>query len=234
MDVEKLNKEVLCKKICGEIVLSEHPGKTIKKWREIFKIPQHELAKEIDVMPSVISDYESGRRKSPGIKIIKKIVLGMINIDEKNGGNVTKEFYSLTSDSLSNIVLDMLEFVEPVSMKEFLKTIKAKTKFKLDKEIFGYTVIDSIKAIVNSSPEELVKIYGSTTERALIFTNVSTGRSPMVAIKVTSLRPALVVLHGLNKIDEIAMRIAEIENIPLAITNMQLDQMIKALRKRFS
>ena len=40
---------------------------------------------------------------------------------------------------------------------------------------------------------DLVKAYGMTTDRALIFTNVSSGRSPMVAIKVTNLKPSLVV-----------------------------------------
>ena len=55
------------KRIAGDIVLSDTPGKTIQKWRNIFKIPQRVLAKEVGVMPSVISDYENGRRKSPGI-----------------------------------------------------------------------------------------------------------------------------------------------------------------------
>jgi len=47
------------------------------------------------------------------------------------------------------------------------------------------------------------------------------GRTPMVAIKVTNIKPALVVLHGLMSVDEIAKRIAEAENIPLAVCMLE-------------
>ena len=95
MDQETLNKENLTKKIAGEIVLSRDAGKVIQKWRNIFKIPQRKLADEMGIMPSVISDYENGRRKSPGIKIVKKIVDALINIDEKRGGKIIKFAYSI-------------------------------------------------------------------------------------------------------------------------------------------
>ena len=52
--------------IAGEIALSEDPGATMKKWREIFTITQVELAKYLQITVSTISDYESNRRKSPG------------------------------------------------------------------------------------------------------------------------------------------------------------------------
>ena len=51
-------------KIAGEIALSADPGKTIKKWREEFGISQHELADNVGISHSVISDYESGRHRS--------------------------------------------------------------------------------------------------------------------------------------------------------------------------
>ena len=57
-------------KIAGEICLSDEPGRTIRKWREQFHISQQELSKHLGVSPSVISDYEAGRRKSPGIVVI--------------------------------------------------------------------------------------------------------------------------------------------------------------------
>ena len=53
-------------KIAGEITLAAEPGKTIRKWREEFGLSQYELADAMEVSHSVISDYESGRRKSPG------------------------------------------------------------------------------------------------------------------------------------------------------------------------
>jgi len=99
-----------------------------------------------------------------------------------------------------------------------------------NRDIYGYTIIDSKRAIINFTPQELVKIYGETTNRALIFTNISRGRSPLVAIKVTSLRPGLVVLHGIEKVDEIALAIAKSEKIPLALTYLQLERIVDKLR----
>src|SRR3990172_11584093 len=92
MDTQSLSKELLAKRIAGEIVLSPDAGKVIQKWRNIFKIPQRRLADEMKIMPSVISDYENGRRKSPGIKVVKRIVSAMIVLDEKAGSKIIEEF----------------------------------------------------------------------------------------------------------------------------------------------
>ena len=85
-------KDNLAEKIAGEITLSPDPGKTIRKWREIFEISQVELAKALDISPSVLSDYESGRRKSPRIKSVKKIVEALFKIDEERGGKVLHRY----------------------------------------------------------------------------------------------------------------------------------------------
>ena len=76
-------KDVLAEKIAGEITLSPKPGQTIRKWRTAFDISQTELANFLELSPSVISDYESGRRKSPGILIVKKVIEAFLGIDEK-------------------------------------------------------------------------------------------------------------------------------------------------------
>mgnify|MGYP002626404701 CR=1 FL=1 len=60
--------------IAGEIAISPDPGKTIRKWREEFGRSQHQLADDMGISHSVVSDYESGRRKSPGVAVIKKMV----------------------------------------------------------------------------------------------------------------------------------------------------------------
>ena len=77
-DVFSLTSRNLAKDIVGEIVLSERPEDVIRKWRNIFQISQKELAAELGMTSSVISDYESGRRKSPGIGMIKKYVNGNV------------------------------------------------------------------------------------------------------------------------------------------------------------
>ncbi|MHA2374126.1 MAG: helix-turn-helix domain-containing protein, partial [Candidatus Thorarchaeota archaeon] len=64
-------RERLARRIAGEIALSDHPGKTMRVWRERFRLPQIVLADYLNISPSVISDYESGRRKSPGTTTIR-------------------------------------------------------------------------------------------------------------------------------------------------------------------
>ena len=238
MDVQSLTKENLAKRIAGEIVLSNEAGKVIQKWRNIFKIPQRRLADEMKIMPSVISDYENGRRKSPGIKMIKKIVEAIISIDEKLGGKVIQEFAELPNKTaLSDAILDMKEFNTPIDMKEFCKAIDAPVIVRDDlsnKKLYGYTVVDSLKAVIDLSPIDMVKLYGLTSERALIFIGSHRGRSSMIALKVTNLRPGLVVLHGSEKIDELAKRIAELEGIPVSISRIKdKDELIKVLKTNF-
>ncbi|MEM5812099.1 MAG: helix-turn-helix domain-containing protein, partial [Candidatus Aenigmatarchaeota archaeon] len=205
-------KKELAKDIVGEIVLSENSDKVIRKWRTIFKISQKRLAKELGITSSVISDYESGRRKSPGIKMIKRYVEALLNIDAARGGNIIRSFVKSNKEQpLSSAIMDIKEFSGGLSIQDFCKKIDAEVITKsatLDKEIYGYTIIDSLKAITELSYSELVKLYGMTTQRALIFTKVTTGKTPMVAIKLTNLHPALVVLHSPETVDDVAKRIA--------------------------
>jgi len=227
----KLSLELLKNKIAGEIALSPKPGQTLKKWRELFNVQQKELAKRMGISPSVISDYESDRRSSPGVKVIHRFVESLVSIDMERGGNVLKQFEALYSSKLEPFIVDIKEFRVPVSIKRFLRVVGAKPAYSFEnRDIYGYTIIDSKRAIINFTPQELVKIYGETTNRALIFTNISRGRSPLVAIKVTSLRPGLVVLHGIEKVDEIALAIAKSEKIPLALTYLQLERIVDKLR----
>lgn len=238
MEAKVVAKESLAKRIGGEIVLSEDAGKTIQKWRNIFKIPQRRLADQMGVMPSVISDYESGRRKSPGIKIVKRIVDALIAIDEKAGGNIIRSFSSFpTTSVLSDAVIDLKEFTSPMSIKDFCKLVNASIITRndlVDSKLYGYTIIDSEKAIIELPPIELVKLYGLTTERALIFSGAHRGKSSMVALKVTNLRPGLVILYGSEEVDELAKRISEIESVPLAICKSKnIKELIATLKKRF-
>ena len=223
-DEFSLGKQKLAKDIIGEIVMAENSERVIKKWRNIFKISQKSLANELEITPSVISDYESGRRRSPGIKMVGKYVNALLKLDEDRGGNVIRSFSKTNNNQpiISNAILDIKEFTSAVSVQSFTRHINAAPVVKngMDKPIYGYTIIDSHKAITELSFNDLVKLYGLTSQRALIFTKVSTGKTPMVAIKLTNLCPALVVLHGLDVVDDVAKRIAEVEGIPLAISRM--------------
>ncbi|MBO8174263.1 MAG: helix-turn-helix domain-containing protein [Thermococcus sp.] len=229
-------KEALAKRIAGEITLSSDPGKTMRKWREIFGISQTELAEYLGVSSSVISDYEGGRRKSPGASTIRKFVEALLEIDERRGGNVIKAFSkTLGSEFPTSAILDIREFALPVTVKDIVDAVKGEVAANidlLDRRIYGYTVVDSIQAILEMSSEEFLKLYGWTTERALVFTKVTTGRSPMIAIRVQGLKPAVVVLHGVKRLDELAVKIAEKERVPLVVSKVESEsELIMNLRK---
>src|SRR5512147_1855171 len=115
----------LAEKMAGEITLSGNPGETIKKWRKSFEVSQIDLANAIEVSPSVISDYESGRRKSPGTTIISKIVEAMLDIDEKAGSRKIRAYESMLSIANSNVILDIHEYRSPVPLEKFARLIEA-------------------------------------------------------------------------------------------------------------
>ncbi|BAD85877.1 predicted transcription regulator, containing DNA-binding HTH domain [Thermococcus kodakarensis KOD1] len=229
-------KEALAKRIAGEITLSSDPGKTMRKWREIFGISQTELADYLGVSSSVISDYEGGRRKSPGASTIRKFVEALIEIDEKRGGNVIRAFSKTIEGELpTDAILDIREFAVPVPIRAVVEAVKGEVAANhdlLDRKIYGYTVVDSIRAILEMSSEEFLKLYGWTTERALVFTKVTTGRSPMIAVRVQGLKPAVIVLHGVKRLDELAVKLAERERIPLVVSKASNEnELINGLRK---
>lgn len=233
---DELSRGRLAKDIIGEIVMSDSPESVIKKWRNIFKVSQKMLANELEITPSVVSDYESGRRKSPGIRVIRKYVDTLLRIDMERGGNIIKSFAKINSPQprISDAIIDIKEFSNGVSIQKFCKGINASfvVKGNLEQEVYGYTIIDSLKAVTELSFNELINLYGSTTQRVLIFTKVSTGKSPMVAIKMTNLHPALVILHGLSVVDEVAKRIAEVEGILLAVCRLEgVDDIINNLKE---
>lgn len=225
--------------IAGEICLSKEPGGSMKKWREIFGISQTELAGVLKVSSSTISDYEGGRRKSPGIGVVSRLVENLIDIDKKHGGKVVKQ---LERDfKPKEEIFNTHEFFASMPAKEFASKVDADcianpARLK-DMQIFGYTIIDSLKAILDVPVSEYIQLFGKTPERALIFTQVETGRSPMIAVKVgrfsTEMRPSIVVLHGLegSKVDQLAIKIAEAEKIPLLATKKPLEEIIKALKE---
>jgi putative transcriptional regulator len=223
-------------KIAGEIVLTDNPGAIIRKWREIFSISQKDLSRKLKISSSVISDYESGRRKSPGTKLVSRLVRAIMEIDEERGGSVVQEYNRLIEGTkFFDAILALKEFGEPRKIKDVVKCVEGEFlvgEKNLDNNVYGYTVIDSIKAIMDLSPLELAMIYGTTTQRALIFTGVSHGRSPMLAIKLTSLRPSMVVLHGkLRDPDPLGIELAKRERIPLVMSHVSdVDKLIENLR----
>jgi len=227
----------LAEKMAGEITLSDSPGKALKKWRISFNIPQGILAEKLDVSPSVISDYESGRRKSPGTAVVGKIVDSILTIDEKNGGKNIEKFTRIffTDFDNSEVIYDIHDYASPVPLTEFAAAIEGvPITGSLDQSIFGYTIINSLNAIMQLSSNEFNRIYGWSTERALIFVNVSNGKSPMVAIRVTPFKPRCVILQGIvsEQVHPLVPKLAEKDRITVMCTGMGVEQIVQVLREK--
>jgi len=224
----------LARRIAGEITLSDDPGATLRKWRTDFDVSQTELADHLDISSSVVSDYESGRRESPGIGVVSRLVEALLDIDQRRGGSRIRQYARVVSAGFdSDIVLDLREYQTTVPLSTVYDAMGATELVRGDADdISGHTVIDSIEAITRLSSEEFYRLYGQSTNRALVFTGVTRGESPLVAMRVVNPTPNAVVLHGLSEADlwAHAADLARIDGFSLAVTTKDLDAMLADLR----
>ncbi|MBU0532245.1 helix-turn-helix domain-containing protein [Candidatus Micrarchaeota archaeon] len=221
--------------IAGEIALSEDPGATMRKWREIFNISQIEFAKFLGITVSTISDYEGNRRKSPGAQVIRRFVNALFEIDQMKGGTITQKFRE--KEKPVNEYFEVHEFARSISLKDFVGLIGGKIITNADmiesKKVYGYTLIDSIKVILDMPFSYFQNLYGNVNERVFIFTGVSTGRSPFVVVRVSPTKPSAIVLHNISpeKVDKLAVKISDRERIPMIVTKKSIENIKDALNR---
>ncbi len=226
----------LKERVAGEIALSDSPGSAMKKWRELFGVTQVELAKQIKISTSTISDYESNRRLSPGVGVIRRFVEALFSIDESKGSTVRQSLDKFSQKTEEQTPFYQIhDFIAPISGVDFARIIEGKVLSNpgyLDSlKLFGYTRVDSLRIILEMSPSEYPKLFGSTTERAFIFEHVSTGRSPLVVIRVAPIKPKVVVLHNVTTVDKLAIKLAQVEKIPLLATKLDIKEIDSRLSK---
>ncbi|PSQ11472.1 transcriptional regulator [Halobacteriales archaeon QS_7_69_60] len=203
----------LAEHIAGEVALSEDPGATLRKWREEFDVTQTDLADELDISASVVSDYESGRRENPGVRVVSRIVGGLLSIDERRGGDRVRQHARVLSAGFDqDVVHDLREYSATVPLRRFHRVVDAET--------------------VTAGTAE-VRLYGQSTNRALVFTNVTRGESPLVALRVVTPTPSAVVLHGIDREDlwEHAPALARADGVSLATTTLPLEELLETLRE---
>ena len=201
-----------------------------------FEIAPGVLSERLGVSPSVISDYESGRRKSPGTAVVGKIVDTLLNTDEETGGKHIEKFSTMLFSAVEDdVIYDLHEYGSPVPLKDFSDAIGCTLLCgSIDQTLFGYTVVNSLNAILQLSSDEFNRLYGWSTERALVFTNISTGKSPMVAIRVTPFKPRCVVFQGIevSEVHPIVEKMAERDRITVMCTSMDVDKIVSTLREQ--
>ncbi len=227
-------REELARRIAGEVTLSDDPGATLRKWRTDFGVSQTELAEELSVSSSVVSDYESGRRESPGIGVIRRMVTALLDIDESRGGAQLRQFARVLSAGFdSDIVQDLREYPTPVLLEQFYEAAGATEIVSGDRDrINGHTVINSIQAITRLSSEEFYRLYGQSTNRVLVFTGVTRGESPLVALRVVNPTPNAVLLHGIDVEDlwDHAADLARLDGFSLAASTRSLTELLAEFR----
>ncbi|PSP93369.1 transcriptional regulator [Halobacteriales archaeon QS_4_62_28] len=224
----------LAEKMAGEITLSDDPGETVRKWRTDFEVTQTGLADALDVSPSVVSDYESGRRDNPGIGVVRRVVGSLLDIDEARGGEHIRQHARVLSAGFdSEVVHDLGEYAANIPLERFYDAIDATELVSGEQDtVAGHTVINSIAAITRLSSDEFYQLYGQSTNRALVFTAVTRGESPLVALRVVTPTPNAVILHGLDDdtLWDHAADLARIDGFALAVTDAPLDEMLAGLR----
>jgi putative transcriptional regulator len=208
----------------------------MKKWRQLFGLSQTRLSDEMLLSSStVISDYESGRRKSPGTRFVRRFVKALLTIDQERGGLFTKEFANLTR-SPSVAVLDIREFSLPVSLERFRRAIQGRVitfPEEADIKVLGYTVIDTQKAMETLSGLEFFQIFGAAAEKALIFTNIEHPLFPAFALRFSPLKPLMAVFHG-SPPNELAVKLLECDKTPLLYSEIaDIPQLVKSLRRLY-
>ena len=217
-------------RIAGDVVASPDAGRAMRAWRDRLGIKQVALAHALGLSASVLSDYESGRRPSPGVQFVKKYVEALVKLDEGKERVVSK----LVSSGEDQAILSIGEFPAPLEASKILRALDATVLAGDPNEVklYGYTVVDSIKTIYALSGYDFYRIFGATTERALVFTKVGMGRSPLVAIRVSQLKPRMVVIHGPKEVDPLAVELARKEQLVLALSGMPTDEaLISSLRE---
>ena len=154
MSMKSGKRNQLAEKMAGEITLSDSPGHALKKWRMNFEIAPGVLSERLGVSPSVISDYESGRRKSPGTAVVGKIVDTLLTTDEETGGKHIEKYSTMLFSAVDDdVIYDLHEYGSPVQLKEFSDAIGCTLLCgSIDQTIFGYTVVNSLMRSCNSHP----------------------------------------------------------------------------------
>ena len=215
--------------MAGEIVVSERPGETLRKWREIFKLSQKELATLLEVNPSVVCDFEKGRRASPGIVTVRKFVEAMVDYDYSHGGKIVN---TMAGARTNEAIVDIREFTSGISIKTVIEEIDGKilagSEEIIERPIYGYTMVDSLKAITTFNA--FGEMYGWSNERAVFFSGVHYGRSPMIAVRAHPVKPRMAVYVKPKTVDPLAPKLADMEKIVLVKTDLDENTIVERLR----
>ena len=73
-------------------------------------------------------------------------------------------------------------------------------------------------------------MYGWSNERAVFFSGVQYGRSPMIAVRAHPVKPRMVVYIKPKSVDQLAPKLADMERVVLVKTEFDEKTIIEKLR----
>jgi len=133
----------------------------------------------------------------------------------------------------NNAVYDIREFNTGTAISKLIKDIDGEilsgNEDILERPIYGYTIVDSLKAITTFNV--FGDLYGWSNERAIFFSGVHYGRSPMIAIRAHPVKPRVVIYIKPKTIDKLATKLAEMERIVLVKTELDEEEIVTILKK---
>ena len=133
----------------------------------------------------------------------------------------------------NNAVYDIREFNTGTAISKLIKDINGEilsgNEDILERPIYGYTIVDSLKAITTFNV--FGDLYGWSNERAIFFSGVHYGRSPMIAIRAHPVKPRVVIYIKPKTIDKLAKKLAEMERIVLVKTELDEEKIVTILKK---
>ena len=133
----------------------------------------------------------------------------------------------------SSAVYDIREFNTGTAISKLIQKIDGEilsgNEEILERPIYGYTIVDSLKAITTFNV--FGDLYGWSNERAIFFSGVHYGRSPMIAIRAHPVKPRVVIYIKPKTIDKLATKLAEMERIVLVKTELDEEEIVTILKK---
>jgi putative transcriptional regulator len=222
-------------RLAGYIALHSNPSAVLRQLRQRLSLSLSDMARLMHISPSMVCDYERGRRQ-PGLSYVRRYIEAIstrLAELERQEGLGALEF----SERLNEAIIAIGDYRNSITVQRALEALGARplTRYEPGARLYGYTVLDSLKAIRALSGFEFLYIFGSNSERALIFTKVGLGRSPMVAVRISPLKPRLVVIHGAVKVDPLAIELAERDGVALALAERQeVKELVAGLQRAFA
>ena len=154
----------------------------------------------------------------------------MVEYDKAQGGKIVSSMFAKENN---NAVYDIREFNTGTAISKLIKDIDGEilsgNEDILERPIYGYTIVDSLKAITTFNV--FGDLYGWSNERAIFFSGVHYGRSPMIAIRAHPVKPRVVIYIKPKTIDKLATKLAEMERIVLVKTELNEKELATILRK---